>query len=311
MKTLILSLLTLCLLPIAPQAQAAEKGFSDDFKGVQRIMPDGTKKMYPDHTKWAFTFWPGTRWPDSYGDGTNWLAANTESQTYVTPWIERVKGTFVPVPLRFDPFEIKEDGLHITADKLTPEQMIAYKVERHRQFGSGLLLSRYAFQYGEVKIVAKLPSARGTWPALWLLAANSKWPPEIDMLEGMAWGKHAMQVHSGLIATENDNATYGDWFDVGVDPSQDFHEYGLKWTKEKIVISFDGKELLSKPTPPSFHVPMYLLVNLAIGGNWPYNEVGITPIDSIEPERLLRGAKAIEDDYPATMIVKSVKVTEY
>ncbi len=51
----------------------------DDFHGVEITMPAG-KKRYPDPSKWAFTFWPGTKWPDSYGDGTNWLAGNAECQ---------------------------------------------------------------------------------------------------------------------------------------------------------------------------------------------------------------------------------------
>src|SRR6185437_12693119 len=72
----------------------------DDFRGVEITMPDGSKKLYPDTSRWAFTFWPGTQWPDSYGDGTNWLAGNAECQTYVTPLITKVKGATIPVGLR-------------------------------------------------------------------------------------------------------------------------------------------------------------------------------------------------------------------
>ena len=79
----------------------------DNFRGVEITMPDGSKKLYPDPSKWAFTFWPGTKWPDSYGDGTNWLAGNAECQTYVTPFISKVKGSPVPVNLRYDPFSIR------------------------------------------------------------------------------------------------------------------------------------------------------------------------------------------------------------
>ncbi len=65
----------------------------DNFRGVEITMPDGSRKLYPDPSKWAFTFWPGTKWPESYGDGTNWLAGNAECQTYVTPLISKVKGS--------------------------------------------------------------------------------------------------------------------------------------------------------------------------------------------------------------------------
>jgi len=62
-------------------SSAADMVLEDDFRGVNLVMPDGSKKLYPDPGKWAFTFWPGTKWPDSYGDGTNGPGGNTECQT--------------------------------------------------------------------------------------------------------------------------------------------------------------------------------------------------------------------------------------
>src|SRR3984885_11372802 len=117
----------------------------DDFRGVEITMPGGRKKLYPDASRWAFTFWPGTKWPDSYGDGTNWLAGNAECQTYVTPFIGKVKGNPVPTSLRYDPFAIQSDGLHIKASLLSAAQQAAYQVGGYRRFGSGMLLSRTSF----------------------------------------------------------------------------------------------------------------------------------------------------------------------
>lgn len=284
--------------------------FSDQFKGVERILPDGKKKLYPDGSKWAYTFWPGVKWPDSYGDGTNWLEGNGECQTYVTPFISKVEGRIIPPHLRYDPFSIRSDGLHITAGLLKPEQQKAYGVSGARRFGSGLLLSRFQFTYGTIRMTARLPSAKGSWPALWLLPASHEWPPEIDIFEGMAWGRHANQIHSGLLEPKNDGGTFARWYDIGVDPSQGFHEYELSWTKEKISMRFDGRQLWERPTPKSMHQDMYILVNLAVGGKWPYNELGIKPIDSLSPKRLEEGSDLIEDDYPATMIVQSISVTQ-
>lgn len=290
-------------------AYADKVVFSDDFQGIERYMPDGTKKLYPDHTKWAFTFWPGTVWPDSYGDGTNYLAANNECQVYVTPWTKKVKGKTIPPELRYDPFSIHKDGLHITADILSPQAMAAYDVKGAQQFGSGIIISRFFFKYGKVKMVAKLPSARGSWPAFWLLAQSRKWPPEIDIFEAMAWGPHKNEVRPALGASEN-GVNYSGWFDVGVDVSQDFHEYALDWNEKFMSISFDGKELIRRQTPEIMKQDMYILINLAVGGHWAYNELGIKPIDGKDQERLLRGTNAIKADYPATMVVKSVEITQ-
>lgn len=302
------ALVALTLLLAGP-AHAERMLFADDFKGVVTAMPDGTQKAYPDRARWGFSFWPGFKWPDSYGNGTNWLDGNSESQTYVTPFIDKIKGQPVPSALRYDPFNINKDGLHIRAALLSPAQQAAYQVGGYRRFGSGILLSRFAFTYGHVRMVAKLPSARGSWPALWLLPASHEWPPEIDIFEGMAWGAHATQIHVGVLTSQHSLADLKKWIELGVDPSRDFHEYGMDWSAARIDLLFDGRVIASAPTPDNMHQDMYLLVNLAVGGKWPYNETGIKPVDSTEPERLARGADAIQGDYPAELIVRSIKVT--
>jgi len=282
----------------------------DNFQGVDMTMPDGSKKLYPDSSRWAFTFWPGIKWPDSYGNGTNWLAGNNaECQTYVTPFISKVKGSPVPVNLRYDPFSIQPDGLHIKASLLSAAQQSAYQVGEYRRFGSGMLLSRTSFTFGNIRMVAKLPSARGSWADLWLLPESHQWPPEIDIFESMPWGKHQQQLHFGVVVPKGAAAGLGKWTDLGVDPSAGFHEYGLNWTPEALTGLFDGKTLWQQPTPSFLQQNMYLIINFAVGGKWPFNELNVQPIDSISPDRLSAGADLIQSDYPAEMIIRSVKVT--
>lgn len=287
---------------------ATGETFADAFRGIPTAMPDGTTKPYPDRTKWAFTFWPGTVWPDSYGNGTNWLAGrNAECETYVTPFTP-VGKSLPPVALRYDPFKIEPDGLHIVAATLSPEQQAVYRVGGYRRFGSGLLLSRFSFRYGVVSVIARLPSARGSWPALWMLPADHTSKPEIDIFEGMAWGPHRRQIHSGLIAPAGKQGTVSKWFDIGADPSAGFHEYGLDWTPQTTKVMFDRRVLWQQPTPAWLNTKMYLIVNLAVGGTWPYNELRVPPIDGTDPKRLEAGSTLIQADYPADMVVKSVKV---
>jgi hypothetical protein len=281
----------------------------DNFRGVEITMPDGSRKLYPDSSKWAFTFWPGTKWPDSYGDGTNWLAGNAECQTYVTPFISKVKGSPVALSLRYDPFSIRSDGLHIKASLLSPAQQSAYQVGGFRRFGSGMLLSRTSFTFGNVRMVAKLPGARGSWADLWLLPESHQWPPEIDVFESMPWGKHQQQLHYGVIVPKGAKGWFGDWTELGTDPSAEFHEYGLDWTPESLSGLFDGRVLWQRPTPESLQQNMYLIVNFAVGGKWVFNELNVQPIDSMSPDRLSAGADLIEADYPADMIIKSISVS--
>ncbi len=290
-------------------AQGGSIILEDNFRGVEVTLPNGSKKLYPDARQWAFTFWPGTRWPDSYGDGTNWLAGNAECQTYVTPFIDKVKGTQVPMELRYDPFSIQSDGLHIKASLLSPAQQSAYQVSGYRRFGSGMLLSRAAFTFGNIRVAARLPSARGSWPGLWLLPESHQWPPEIDIFEAMPWGKHHQQIHFGMLLPKGETGHFSQWIDLDIDPSAGVHEYGLNWTAETMTGLLDGKVLWQQPTPSALQQNMYLIINFAVGGKWPFNELGVQPIDSVSPDRLSAGSDTIQGDYPADMIIRSVSVT--
>jgi beta-glucanase (GH16 family) len=52
------------------------------------------------------------------------------------------------------------------------------------------------------------------------------------------------------------------------DITNDFHTWGLEWNENEIVFLFDGKIWTRSNTPESMKVPMYLLINLAVGGKW-------------------------------------------
>jgi hypothetical protein len=303
-----LVLLMLCAAAL-PATASATTLINEHFKGVAYTMPDGSIKNYPDPRVWAFTFWPGIQWPDSYGDGTNWLGGNGECQDYLTPFTTKVRQTPVPVALRYDPFTIQSDGLHITASLLTPAQQAIYQIGGFRRFGSGMLLSRQSFTYAHIRMVAKLPSARGSWPALWLLPSSHQWPPEVDVFEGMVWGSHLKQIHIGVLVPQGEQGNSIEWVNLPSNPSQGFHEYGLDWTPATLTMLFDGKVIYTEPTPAAMQQSMYLITNLAVGGKWPFNELNILPIDSMTPERLSAGADFIQPDYPAEMIVKSISVT--
>jgi hypothetical protein len=290
-------------------AQGDSAIIDDNFRGVEITLPGGSKKLYPDASRWAFTFWPGIKWPDSYGDGTNWLGGNAECQTYVTPFIDKVKGTTVPTDLRYDPFSILSDGLHIKASLLSAAQRSAYKIDGYRRFGSGMLLSRTSFTFGSIRVAARLPSARGSWPGLWLLPESHQWPPEIDIFEAMPWGKHRTQIHYGVLVPKGGTGHFSQWMDLDIDPSGGVHEYGLDWKQDTMTGLLDGKVLWQQPTPSTLQQNMYLIVNLAVGGKWPFNELNVLPVDSVSPDRLSAGSDLIQGDYPADMIIRSVKVT--
>lgn len=132
---------------------------------------------------------------------------------------------------------------------------------------------KYDFKYGYVEVRAKIPTGKGTWPAIWMLGSNIDkvgWPlcGEIDMMENVGWD--ANNIHFNVHCK---GANKGDHITIE-NPSADFHLYGLEWTKDKLTWYFDGKPVMDftkesdDPAKWPFDAPQYLILNLAVGGNW-------------------------------------------
>jgi beta-glucanase (GH16 family) len=153
----------------------------------------------------------------------------------------------------------------------------------------------FEFQYGRVEVRAKLPTGRGTWPAIWMLGTNidqAGWPAcgEIDVMENV--GFEPTRIY-GTIHTAAYNHVSGTAKGANVtvtDPWETFHVYAMEWHPDRIDIFVDDAKYFtfrnegtgSRAWP--FDKPQYLLVNLAIGGAWG-GQKGID--DSLFPHRYL------------------------
>lgn len=146
-------------------------------------------------------------------------------------------------------------------------------------FTSARIVSRKLadWTYGRVEVRAKLPCGRGTWPAIWMLPDEGKWPDdgEIDILEhvgfdpGLVHSTIHTQIYNHLYRTEKTAYTRVQ----GV--CDDFHRYQLRWTPTRITTSVDDQPFFSFDNDGTgnraswpFNKPMYLIINLAVGGSW-------------------------------------------
>ena len=130
---------------------------------------------------------------------------------------------------------------------------------------------------------AKLPFGQGMWPAFWLLGenlGNVGWPAcgEIDIMELI--GKEPNMVYSSLHAPSYDT-TKG--YNRPQGYSDDFHTYGVNWQPDHIDFYFDGEMFQSiNKSESSGHWPFddghkfFIILNLAVGGDWPGNPDGST-----------------------------------
>ena len=131
----------------------------------------------------------------------------------------------------------------------------------------------YNFTYGRVEVRAKLPSAQGTWPAIWMLGSNhptAGWPTsgEIDIMEQRGNDKSYVEgTCHWLDAASSTKADYGTTTDIS-NASSEFHLYTLEWTDTAIRIYLDDIEYytLTNNADLPFNADFYLLFNLAMGG---------------------------------------------
>ena len=132
--------------------------------------------------------------------------------------------------------------------------------------------------YGRIDVRAKLPKGLGTWPAIWMLGSATplKWPDdgEIDIMEHVGYNPGFIDA---TVHTKSLNHIIGnqktDTIEVP-DFDTQFHEYSVIWNQDSVNILLDNKSYYSfknlgtgKDVWP-FDEPMYLLLNIAFGGNW-------------------------------------------
>jgi beta-glucanase (GH16 family) len=168
--------------------------------------------------------------------------------------------------------------LHIVARKAATNGF-AYTSARLKSQGL------FAKKYGRFEFRAKLPQGQGYWPALWLMPEHSLyggWPAcgEIDVMENRGNYPAVVQGTIHFAATNGEHLQATDIFTFPVNNGADhFHTYWLDWTTNSISWSVDGQlyetqtnwSTVKAPYPAPFDQPFYLILNLAVGGNYAGN----------------------------------------
>jgi beta-glucanase (GH16 family) len=242
-----ISITLLCFFNGVSQNKAATKNnnwkliWSDEFN----------KNGLPDSTKWTY---------ETGGHG--W--GNNENQFYIA---KSKANSFVKNGvLNIVALKEKYENLNYTSAKLT-----TYK--------------KLSLQYGKVEVRAKLPRGKGNWPAIWMLpntiqTKEENWPlcGEIDIMEHI--GKDSNVVHVSLHSElyNHIKRTQVTHFDTLNNVFDVFHKYGIIWDEKSIKFFIDDVLYYESAKGENGHIatnegwpfdkPYYLILNLAIGGNW-------------------------------------------
>ncbi|WNI19517.1 discoidin domain-containing protein [Streptomyces sp. ITFR-21] len=177
--------------------------------------------------------------------------------------------------------------------------VIEARKEANGQYTSGRINTsdHFNFTYGHVEARIKVSGTQGLWPAFWMLGSNFKtgtpWPNsgEIDIMEHV--GKVPDAVYSTLHAPAyNGGNGYGSPYTLaGGDFANDFHTYAVDWDSSHMTFSVDGHAFFTadKATVEStrgpwvYDHPFYIILNNAVGGDWP----GAPDATTVFPQRML------------------------
>jgi beta-glucanase (GH16 family) len=159
-----------------------------------------------------------------------------------------------------------------------------------REYTSARLITKNKFapQYGRFEARIKLPYGQGIWPAFWLLGSNIdtvNWPTcgEVDIMENL--GKEPSMIHGTI---------HGPGYSGGGGPtasytlannqhfSDSFHTFAVEWEPSVVRWYCDG--ILYKTRTPAdvpgktwaFDHQFFIILNLAVGGDWPGSPDGTT-----------------------------------
>ncbi len=239
--------LALFLAPFAAHAQSAtwQLTWADEFNA-----PNGSP---PDPAKWNIV---------TGGKGFG----NNELETYTA---------------RSANIHQQDGNLVVTAQKedLTgPDGVL-----RHYTSARINTQNHFTQKYGRFEARIQLPTGKGIWPAFWMLGDDhntNHWPNcgEIDILETIgAPNTMYSTIHGpGYSGSKGPSTKYV--LPAGQQVDNAFHVYAVEWAPNDIKFFFDDHLIVERTPadlPPNtkwvYDHPFYLLLNLAVGGNWPGN----------------------------------------
>src|SRR2546430_1437455 len=245
--------------PPIPPSTGFVLSWSDEFNGA-----DGST---PDASKWTYDL-----------GGGGW--GNQELETYTN---------------RAANAQIKGGSLVITAQKETFTGTDGIS----RDYTSARLKTQnlFAQAYGRFEARIKIPAGQGMWPAFWMLGndiATNGWPKcgEIDIMENI--GREPGMVHGSLhgpsstAPTSDESSTFK--LPSNADFADDFHIYAVEWEPAEVRFYVDSNNYATfqKANWPTggtwvFDHPFFILLNVAVGGNWPGSPDATTPF----PQQML------------------------
>jgi hypothetical protein len=234
--------------------------------------------VWPEHAWSSFAKLDVSAW----GPGTRWIAH--------TPWNGDFGDARFVNPTPGFPFSVENRILRIEAKRGDDGIWRSGLLASTDHYGHG-----FAQQFGYFEMRAKLPKGPGLWPAFWLVGnADPDTSAELDIMEYYGRFPDMYQSAVHLWKKSDRGRAYQAVLrnQVPVESlSQDFHSYGALIDPDWIVLYLDRHEVARTPTPPEFHRPLFILLDLGMGGGWPIDQTPNPSVMQVEYVRAYKRSK--------------------
>ena len=270
--------LAVCLISAAESSAGWELTFCDDFS---------TPSL--DRSKWKYS---------DIGSSQT-ISQNKEKQCYVPSAVQQSNGILKLIATKEAvqaqlckgaAFDLEyTSGMVTTAGCNVGERQLECK---------SLKSFSQAFGYFEVR--AKLPTGKGLWPAFWLMPIRPGWPPEIDVMEALGHEEFKVyQTYHYRDSTGAHQSVGGSY--VGPDFSKEFSTFGVDWQPDRLTWYVNGHQVFQHVGTNISHEPMYILLNLAVGGSMPGDPNETTLFPSAMEIDYVRVYQRKNDGLPVTL----------
>lgn len=163
-----------------------------------------------------------------------------------------------------------------------------------RPYATGYICSfnKWTQRYGYIEARIKVPTARGLWPAFWMMpdrgpsAGPEGWKREDTHVDGMEvdimeilteWGRGQNNVAVHWNGYDKDHKTWGSQNTFFGPTSDEFHAFGLLWEPGKLTWYIDGIPKASLESQRVGSTPCYLILNIQ-SGNWATKNVDLSKL---------------------------------
>jgi chitodextrinase len=215
-------------------------------------------------------------WNLAFNDNFSYINSSVWTSSYWWGGNTGTQATFDPSAL-----SIGANGLNVTA---TQQGLVGHNGV-WEPYTSGVLTTGgldgqkapgFSFTYGYIEATSKIAPGQGMWSAIWALPTDHNDNRELDLFENLGRNPYF------------DTATYhwdGNYFqtpgNLPVDVTAAFHTYGVDWEPDHITWYFDGAPLGTFYNAAAIcNRPMYLILNLDVGGPWAGPLNGSSPYQS-------------------------------